>query len=213
MQGTKRKRKVRCYHYNEEGHVKDNCPKLKSKAKEKNKKAAQNKYKTLKATWDETSSELEIEAIPGLALVASHQEDEGEASLSQMSIESIDEGETTLEESSTLEGASDYGIDKCLSRALQNENPKLLMAASTLLLPFQPLMVSALHTGLMEVAFAKQALSRPDLKMAHNLHKMSSLLGGAFFVADDCFPEIPYLHAAWHLAAAVGVSTCNKLLE
>lgn len=64
-----------------------------------------------------------------------------------------------------------------------------------------------------QVAFAKEALSRPDLKMAHNLHKMSSLLGGAFFVADDCFPEFPYLHAAWHLAAAVGVSTCNKLLE
>lgn len=101
----------------------------------------------------------------------------------------------------------------CLSRALRNENPKLLMVASTFLLPFQPLMVSAVHTGLMEVAFAKEAFSRPDLKVAHNLHKMSSLLGGAFFVADDCLPEFPYLHAAWHLAAAVGVGTCNKLLE
>lgn len=101
----------------------------------------------------------------------------------------------------------------CLSRALRNENPKFLMAASALVLPVQPLMVSAIHTGMMEVAFAKRALTEPELKMAHNLHKMSSLLGGALFIADDIFPETPYLHAAWHLAAAVGVGTCNKLLK
>ncbi|WVZ92806.1 hypothetical protein U9M48_038844 [Paspalum notatum var. saurae] len=91
----------------------------------------------------------------------------------------------------------------CLSRALRDENPKFLMAASTLLLPFQPLMVS----------FAKRASIDPELKMAHNLHKMSSLLGGALFIADDVFPKASYLHAAWHLAAALGVGTCNKLLE
>ncbi|KAK3121772.1 hypothetical protein QOZ80_8BG0660740 [Eleusine coracana subsp. coracana] len=101
----------------------------------------------------------------------------------------------------------------CLTRALRNENPKFLMAASTLLLPFQPLMVSAVHTGIMEVSFAQRASMDPELKMAHNLHKMSSLLGGALFVADDVFPQTSYLHAAWHLAAALGVGTCNKLLE
>ncbi|PHT48141.1 hypothetical protein CQW23_12349 [Capsicum baccatum] len=101
----------------------------------------------------------------------------------------------------------------CLSRALRNENPKLLMAASAVLLPIQPLMVSAVHTGMMEVAFAKRAFQDPDLRMSHNVHKMSSLLGGALFIADDIFPETPFLHAGWHLAAAVGVSTCNKLLE
>uniref|UniRef100_A0A175YHC9 Uncharacterized protein n=1 Tax=Daucus carota subsp. sativus TaxID=79200 RepID=A0A175YHC9_DAUCS len=101
----------------------------------------------------------------------------------------------------------------CLSRALRDENPKLLMAASALVLPIQPLMVSAVHTGMMEVAFAKRALKDPKLKMAHNVHKMSSLLGGALFIADDAFPQTPFLHAAWHLAAAIGVSTCNKLLE
>lgn len=101
----------------------------------------------------------------------------------------------------------------CLSRALRNENPKLLMAASALLLPVQPLMVSALHTGMMEVAFAKRAIKDPELRTIHTVHKMSSLLGGAFFIADDVFPQTPFLHAAWHLAAAVGVGTCNKLLE
>ncbi|CAN6675463.1 unnamed protein product [Malus baccata var. baccata] len=101
----------------------------------------------------------------------------------------------------------------CLSRALRNENPKLLMAASALCLPFQPLMVSAVHTGIMEVAFAKRALKDPELRKAHTVHKMSSLLGGVLFFADDVFPQTPFLHAAWHLAAAIGVGTCNKLLE
>lgn len=63
------------------------------------------------------------------------------------------------------------------------------------------------------VAFAKRALKDPDLRMAHTVHKMSTLLGGMLFVADDLFPRTPYLHAAWHLAAAVGVGTCNRLLE
>ncbi|KAI4381470.1 hypothetical protein MLD38_007539 [Melastoma candidum] len=101
----------------------------------------------------------------------------------------------------------------CLSAAVRNENPKVLMAASALILPVQPLMVSAVHTGLMEVSFARRALEDPGLRMAHTMHKMSSLLGGALFIADDMFPRTPYLHAAWHLAAALGVGTCNKLLE
>jgi len=89
----------------------------------------------------------------------------------------------------------------------------MLMAASAALLPIQPLMVTAVHTGMMEVAFAKRALKDPDLRTVHNVHKMSSLLGGVLFVADDVFPAMPFLHAGWHLAAAVGVGTCNKLLE
>ncbi|MQL96008.1 hypothetical protein Taro_028678 [Colocasia esculenta] len=101
----------------------------------------------------------------------------------------------------------------CLSRAVRNENPKMLMAASAFFLPIQPLMVSVVHTGMMEVAFARRASKKPELKLAHNLHTLSSLLGGALFIADDCFPRTPYIHAAWHLAAAVGVGTCNKLLE
>ncbi|KAK2635408.1 hypothetical protein Ddye_030200 [Dipteronia dyeriana] len=100
----------------------------------------------------------------------------------------------------------------CLSRALREENPKLLMVASALFLPIQPLMVSAVHTGMMEVAFAKRVVKDPKLRMAHNVHKMSSLLGGVLFIADDVFPQTPFLHAAWHLAAAVGFKMgCSHL--
>lgn len=66
---------------------------------------------------------------------------------------------------------------------------------------------------LIQVCFAKRALQDPELKIAHNVHKMSSLVAGALFIADDFFPETSYLHAGWHLAAAAAVSTCNKLLE
>ncbi|XP_039055406.1 uncharacterized protein LOC120198094 [Hibiscus syriacus] len=104
----------------------------------------------------------------------------------------------------------------CLSRAIRNENPKLLMEASALLLPVQPLMVSAVHTGMMEVAFAKRAVNDPESRKAHDVHNLSSLLGGgggcALFIADDMFPGMPFLHSAWHLAAAVGAGTCNKRL-
>jgi hypothetical protein len=39
------------------------------------------------------------------------------------------------------------------------------------------------------------------------------VIGGAFFVADDIYPNTPYIHAAQHVAAAVGVATLNTLLE
>jgi hypothetical protein len=64
-----------------------------------------------------------------------------------------------------------------------------------------------------QVVFAQRASQDPDLRMAYNVHKMSSLLSGVLFIADDVFPRTPFIHAAWHLTAAVGVSTCNKLLE
>ncbi|XP_039013958.1 uncharacterized protein LOC120143793 isoform X3 [Hibiscus syriacus] len=63
------------------------------------------------------------------------------------------------------------------------------------------------------VAFAKRAVNDPELRKAHDVHKMSSLLGAALFIADDMFPGTPFLHSAWHLAAAVGAGTCNKLLD
>ncbi|XP_057858876.1 uncharacterized protein LOC131067761 isoform X1 [Cryptomeria japonica] len=101
----------------------------------------------------------------------------------------------------------------CLTTALRNDNPKTLIVASAMMLPFQPFLVSAIHTGIMELDFAKRAASEPELRKAYNLHTASSVVGAALYVADDMFPKTPYLHAGWHLAAAVGVATCNKLLK
>ncbi|XP_024542165.1 uncharacterized protein LOC112350356 isoform X1 [Selaginella moellendorffii] len=101
----------------------------------------------------------------------------------------------------------------CLSRALQTDSSKALYCASAMLLPFQPFVVAACHTGLMEAAFVRRALKQPSLQKAYTLHTISTVVGGTLFIADDMYPDTPFLHAAWHIAAAVGVTTCNKLLN
>ncbi|KAE8667200.1 hypothetical protein F3Y22_tig00112429pilonHSYRG00011 [Hibiscus syriacus] len=92
-------------------------------------------------------------------------------------------------------------------KSSQEREPEVTNGSFGFILPVQPLMVSAVHTGMMEVAFAKRALEDSEIRVAHNV------LGVVLFIADDVFRRTPFIHAAWHLAAAVGVCTCNKLLE
>ncbi|KAL3697063.1 hypothetical protein R1sor_011139 [Riccia sorocarpa] len=101
----------------------------------------------------------------------------------------------------------------CLTSALRDDTPRALMLASAMFIPVQPMLVTVLHTGLMEATFLRRAQTEPKLKRAHSLHTLSSVVGSALFVADDLYPNTPYIHAAWHLAAALGVATCTKLLE
>eukprot|EP00850_Spirogloea_muscicola_P019251 SM000187S03868 [mRNA] locus=s187:943:1876:+ [translate_table: standard] len=75
-----------------------------------------------------------------------------------------------------------------------------------------PMLVIAAHMGLMEVTFARRVLADRKLTRTHLAHASSSILGGAFFLADELFPEHPYMHAGWHIAAALGIHTANKLL-
>jgi hypothetical protein len=102
----------------------------------------------------------------------------------------------------------------CLSSVLRTEknNPRALMLGSALMIPFQPMIVTALHTSLLEATFALRTLENPQLREAHKWHAVSSLLGGALFVADGFFPDTPYIHAAWHVAAAFGVATLKAVL-
>ncbi|XP_074586962.1 serpin-ZXA-like [Curcuma longa] len=96
-----KRRTVKCYNCDEDGHIKENCPKLKNK-----KKDSQAKKKALKATWDDTSSDdSEHEEYAGLALMASHQEEDDEESTSEMSIDQG--GESSDESSSDDEPLSD----------------------------------------------------------------------------------------------------------
>ncbi|XP_024381556.1 uncharacterized protein [Physcomitrium patens] len=103
----------------------------------------------------------------------------------------------------------------CMSSALKNDNKnsRALMLASIMMLPFQPLLVTAIHTSLAEATFARKVIENPKLRGAHALHTASTLVGGALFVADDIYPDTPYIHAAWHVAAAVGVMTINTLID
>lgn len=100
-----------------------------------------------------------------------------------------------------------------LSRALRENDSKAIYVASAALLPVQPAVVSAFHLGLMEVTFAQRVQREPHLRKAHTLHAVATIVGCALFVADDVYPDTPFLHAAWHMAAAMGTATCLKLLE
>lgn len=101
----------------------------------------------------------------------------------------------------------------CLTRALKSDNQKALVLASALLIPFKPSLVTAIHTVLTEATFYQRVSQDPGLRGVHALHAASSVVGCALFVADGMLPDTPFIHAAWHLAAAVGVATYSKLLE
>lgn len=105
----------------------------------------------------------------------------------------------------------------CMSSAIvlnkDTKQSKAFMLASIAMLPFQPVLVTAIHTSIVEAEFARKSLENPKFRRAHALHTASSLIGGALFVADDIFPDTPFIHAAWHCAAAVGVMTVNSLIE
>lgn len=64
-----------------------------------------------------------------------------------------------------------------------------------------------------QATFARKVFKDPRLRGVLTLHTVSTLVGGALFVADDICPDKPYLHAGWHLAAAMGVMTVNSLIE
>ncbi|CAK9207913.1 unnamed protein product [Sphagnum troendelagicum] len=85
----------------------------------------------------------------------------------------------------------------------QGDFSRALILSSAMAIPFQPMLVTVLRTFLME------GLILICMKMCGN----SAVEGGPLFVADDIYPNTPYIHAAWHVAAVVGVATLNTLLE
>ncbi|KAH9537140.1 hypothetical protein CY35_16G035900 [Sphagnum magellanicum] len=95
----------------------------------------------------------------------------------------------------------------------QGDFSRALILSSAMAIPFQPMLVTVLHTFLMEATFACEVLEAPHLRKAFTWHTASTVIGGALFVADDIYPNTPYIHAAWHVAAPVGVATLNTLLE
>jgi hypothetical protein len=61
--------------------------------------------------------------------------------------------------------------------------------------------------GLWQATFACEVLEAPHLRKAYTWHTTSTVIGGALFVADDIYPNTPYIHAARHVPATVGVAT------
>lgn len=60
-----------------------------------------------------------------------------------------------------------------------------------------------------QATFAQRVRNEPSLRKAYDAHRLASAVGAALFIADS---NIPYVHAAWHLAAALGVATSAALV-
>lgn len=66
----------------------------------------------------------------------------------------------------------------------------------------------------LQVNFAKRSFAEPDrYQKAHRMHAASTVLGGMCFLAEEVYPDVPFVHATWHVAAALAVYTCNALLK
>ena len=91
--------------------------------------------------------------------------------------------------------------------------PMFYAALSTVVSPFQPLLVAACHVLGTEFAFFKKALEDPKLRETHMIHTVSGVLAFGAFYADDWFPQVPYLHATWHLLSAYATSLTPCLIE
>jgi len=93
-----------------------------------------------------------------------------------------------------------------LTMACSVPRPLFMAGLSMAIAPFQPLLVSGAHVFAMEMSFLKDALGNPKMRERHLAHTSTSLLAFAAFFGDDWFPQMPYLHAGWHVLSAYATS-------
>ena len=91
--------------------------------------------------------------------------------------------------------------------------PLFLGALSLAMAPFQPLVVAALHMFGTEYAFLLRALEDPRLRETHLVHTCAGVAAFGCFFGDDWFPQVPYLHASWHLLSAYATSLTPCLIR
>ena len=83
----------------------------------------------------------------------------------------------------------------------------LFAAAGGALVAAHPLAASAAHALAAEaVFFARAAAGPPALRAAHRSHVALSALAATLFLAEEAYPQVPLLHAAWHCAAAAALA-------
>lgn len=87
-----------------------------------------------------------------------------------------------------------------------------MLSLSLIGLPLEPLAISGANMALMEVLFLRHAKHKPELRGAHRAHMSAVGIGGALFILEEVFPETPYIHAAWHCMAALGIHCANQML-
>jgi len=99
-----------------------------------------------------------------------------------------------------------------LTCARARPRPLFACAISAVLAPFQPLLVAAAHVFGTEIAFMRKALADPKLRDTHFVHTLAGVGAFTAFYADDWFPQVPYLHASWHILSAYATSLTPCLI-
>ncbi|GAX77488.1 hypothetical protein CEUSTIGMA_g4932.t1 [Chlamydomonas eustigma] len=97
-------------------------------------------------------------------------------------------------------------------RAVYPNCPHAVTALSIVATPFKPFMVSFCNSTAMELKYLYRAHMNKDLKRAQVFHATTCLIGLSCFAAEEIWPKLPFMHAAWHCLSAVAVSSINHLV-
>jgi len=103
-------------------------------------------------------------------------------------------------------------VSLTLARSAEGRRPVFLCAVSAALAPFQPLLVAGAHVLGTEFSFLRRALKDPNLRDRHFVHTCAGVTAFGAFYGDDWFPQVPYLHAIWHVLSAYATSTTSCLV-
>lgn len=105
----------------------------------------------------------------------------------------------------------------CLVTALRLRPRKRLRAARLACLaavPLHPLAATAANILLAEGVYAVRARRAGGaLARAHAQHVAVSAVAAALFVAEEVWPAVPLIHAAWHLAAVAAIAGFAPAIE
>jgi len=99
-----------------------------------------------------------------------------------------------------------------LLRAVYPSCPHAVTAVGLVATPFKPFLVSFLNSTAMEMKYLYRARVNNDLKMAQVFHATTCFIGLSCFAAEEVWPRLPFMHAAWHCLSAAAVSSINHLV-
>jgi hypothetical protein len=97
-------------------------------------------------------------------------------------------------------------------RAVYPSCPHAVTAVGLVATPFKPFLVSFLNSTAMEMKYLYRARVNNDLKMAQVFHATTCFIGLSCFAAEEVWPRLPFMHAAWHCLSAAAVSSINHLV-
>ncbi|KAK3261171.1 hypothetical protein CYMTET_29911 [Cymbomonas tetramitiformis] len=105
-------------------------------------------------------------------------------------------------------GALGIATARCANPAL----PLSWTLASAAMLPFHPQGVAGANLLLTERAFLQKAAGNAGFRATYQKHLIVGTVAAAAFIGEELWPDVPCLHATWHVAAAVAMNCVDSFL-